>query len=132
MISLTVKIENLDKLRSNFEKAPNVVLNYLSQAVAASIFTIEKNATESNFQFKTPRSLRTGYLAQSFSFGRKIEALRGSIGPTAIYSPFVYFGTSRGITPNPYMDRIVSASEREINTHFEKAIDSITSDIAKI
>jgi hypothetical protein len=132
MISLTIKIENLDELRESFAKAPQTMLRYLSQAVAASIFTIEKHSTDTNFQFKTPRALRTGYLEQSFAFGRKIEALRGSIGPTATYAPYVYFGTSRGIRPNPYMDRIVNASEREVNDHFNNAVQSAVREIANI
>lgn len=130
MIEMTIKIENLDKLRDNFAKAPSIALKYLSQAVAASIFSIEKRATDANFQFKTPRGGRSGYLEQSFSFGRSIQGLRGSIGPTAGYAPYVYFGTRRGIQPNPYMDRIVSASEREVNTHFENAVNSFVSDLA--
>lgn len=130
MIKMTITIDNIDKLRDSFAKAPQTMLKYLSQAVAASIFSIEKHATDANFQFKTPRSMRSGYLAQSFAFGRKIEALRGSIGPTAMYAPYVYFGTSRGIAPNPYMDRIVNASEREVGDHFNKAVESAVAEIA--
>lgn len=131
MITLNITIENLDELRDNFKKSPSTMLKYLSQAVAASIFTIEKHSTDTNFQFKTPRGLRTGYLEQSFSFGKKIMGLRGSIGPTATYAPYVYFGTSRGIQPNRYMERIVDASEREVGAHFKRAIQSAVADIAR-
>lgn len=132
MIAMTVTIEGLDKLRDNFAKAPSLALKYLSQAVAASIFEIEKQAIDRNFQFKTPRGKRTGYLERSFAFGRFIGPLQGSIGPTAVYSPYVYFGTKRGIQPNMYMDRIVNASEAKVNEHFEKAVDSFVTDLANI
>jgi len=132
MITMTIKIENMDELKASFLKAPKTMLLHLSQAVAASIFSIEKHSTDANFQFKTPRGLRTGYLAQSFAFGRKISGLQGSIGPTAQYAPHVYFGTSRGIEPNKYMDRIVNASEKEVNTHFRNAIENAVRDIASI
>lgn len=134
MISLTVSISNLDALRDNFSKAPGIALKYLSQATKAAIFEVEKQAVDRNFQFKTPRALRTGYLSLSFSFGRMISpsGLRASIGPTANYAPFVYFGTERGIRPNPYMDRIARAAEPDVNKHFEKAVDTIVSEIARV
>lgn len=134
MISLTVSISNLDALRENFAKAPGTALKYLSQATKAAIFEVEKQAVDRNFQFKTPRAMRTGYLSLSFGFGRMIapNGLRASIGPTANYAPFVYFGTRRGIAANPYMDRIARAAEPAVNEHFEKAVDSIVAEIARV
>lgn len=134
MIALTVSVENLDRLQANFRKAPSITLKYLSKATQASIFEVEKQAVDKNFRFKMPRSMRTGYLAQSFSFGRRIEngGLRATIGPTAHYAPYVYFGTRRGIEPNPYMDRIAKAAEPGVNKHFEQAVDLITSELADV
>lgn len=132
MIEVSIKIENLDKLRDRFNKAPGLTLKYLSRAIQASIFEVEKQAVDRNFQFKTPRSRRTGWLEKSFAFGRYIAPLRGSIGPTAMYSPFVYFGTSRGIQPNMYMDRIARASTSHIEKHFQDAVDKVVNDIATI
>jgi hypothetical protein len=134
MIALTIRVDNLAELRSNFLKAPATTLKYLSQATKAAIFEVEKQAIDRNFQFKTPRALRTGYLALSFSFGRQIDpsGLRGSIGPTALYAPYVYFGTSRGIRPNPYMDRIAKAAEAGVNKQFETALDKIVTEIADV
>lgn len=133
MISLSVKIENLDKLKSNFAKAPFLTLRYLGNAVEASLIEIQNQAVDRNFQFKTPRGQRTGQLQSSFAFGRYLSPNRmmGSIGPTKTYAPFVYFGTSRGIKPNPYMDRIASAAEPKVNEYFNKAIDAVVTDIAK-
>lgn len=134
MIAVQIKIENLSTLRANFQRAPTLALKRLSKATAASLFEIEKQAVDRNFQFKTPRPLRTGLLQQSFSYGRYLapSGLYGSIGPTVHYAPYVYFGTRRGIRPNWFMDRIASAAESNINRHFETAIDGFVSDLAKI
>jgi len=133
MISLRISITNLDQLRANFAKAPGRALHHLSKATKGAIFEVEKQAVDGNFQFKWPRSMRTGYLALSFGFGRRIDpsGLRASIGPTAHYAPNVYYGTYR-TTPNPYMDRIAKAAEPQVNDHFEKAVDLIVGEIARI
>ena len=134
MISLTVSGTNLDALRSNFRKAPATTLKYLAKATKAAIFEVEKQATDSNFQFKTPRAFRTGYLSLSFAYGRSFDrsSLRGTIGPTAAYAPYVYHGTRSGIAPNPYMDRIAKAAEPGVNRHFEDAVDLIVTEIAAV
>jgi hypothetical protein len=132
MISLSLSIENLDALRANFAKAPATTLKYLSAATKASVFEIEKQAVDRNFQFKTPRGLRTGYLSLSFAYGRHFDSsgLRASIGPTANYAPYVYSGTSRGIRPNPFMDRIAEAATPDVNKQFEDAADAIVRELA--
>lgn len=134
MTTLTVRIQNLDQLRANFQKAPAITLRYLSQATRASIFEVEKQAVDKNFRFKLPRSARTGYLAQSFGYGRKFAngGLRGSIGPTAHYAPYVHEGTSRGISPNPFMERIADAAEPAVNDHFGKATELIVRDLGTV
>jgi hypothetical protein len=131
-VTMTVHVEGLDRLRSAFKQAPNLTLKYLARATAASVFEVEKQAVDANFQFRTPRSLRTGLLAQSFAFGRSISAngLRASIGPTVRYAPYVYFGTRRGLRPNPYMDRIAKAAEPGVGKQFEQAVDIIVSKLA--
>lgn len=131
MIQVNIRIQNLDQLRSNFSKAPTLALRYLSKATAAAIAEVEKQAVDRNFQFKTPRALRTGYLQQSFSFGRYFSptGLFASIGPTAHYAPYVYYGV-RGGRPNPYMDRIATAVEPYIAKHFNKAVDKFVNDLA--
>ena len=134
MISLRVQVKNLDELRSNFAKAPAITLNYLSKATKAAIFDIEKQAVDSNFRFKWPRAMRTGYLQLSFSFGRYFSSsgLRASIGPTAHYAPYVYSGTRRGMRPNPYMDRIANAAQPDVQMHFGQALDAITAQLARV
>jgi len=126
MITLRIQVKNLDQLRSNFAKAPKLALKYLARATSAAIFEVEKQAVDRNFQFKTPRALRTGMLGLSFAYGRYIApgGLRASIGPTVHYAPTVY-------RANRYMDRIARAAKPAVGKHFEKAIDLFISHIAK-
>lgn len=135
MAAVTVTVEGLDQLRANFKKYPDVSKKYLNKAIAASIILLERNADDSGdsklFQFKTPRAKRTGMLALSFKQGMKFGDLYGEIGPTVNYAPYVYYGTKRS-TPNPYMDRIAKASEKDISTFFADALKYITEDISKI
>ena len=132
MIDLNVKIENLDKLQKNLSKSPATFKKYLSRAVIASVFEVEKQAVDKNFRFKTPRALRTGMLGLSFKQGIKYYAggLKASIGPTVKYAPYVYYGTRRGIRPNPYMDRIVKASEKPVEKHFNTAVNKALNEIS--
>lgn len=136
MTTVNVKIEGMDQLVANFKKAPVLVTRYMNLAIRASIAEIHKNADDSGdsklFQFKTQRSMRTGYLALSFTEGIKFSDLYGEIGPRANYAPYVYFGTGRGIQPNAYMDRIAKASEDQIGKHFNDAIGEITNELSTI
>lgn len=140
MIAVNVEITNLDRLRSNFRAAPALTLKYLAKATSAALFEIEKEAVDRNFQFRTPRPLRTGFLAQSFSKGRTIDksGLRGSIGPTVYYAYDVHRGFStRGgrlvkyYAPNPYMERIAKAAGPQVDAQFERAAELITDNLAK-
>jgi phage gpG-like protein len=83
------------------------------------------------FQFVTQRSQRTGYLARSFAFGIRYGNNFATIGPTAFYSPFVNFGTSRGIKANPYLDRILKDAEPQIIKHFNDAGHFVATEITK-
>ena len=132
MIKMNIKIENLDKLRDNFAKSPSLALRYLRDAVYRSVFEIENQAVDRNFQFKTPRSKRTGMLQRSFSFGRYVspDGLMASIGPTVEYAPNVYFGT-RTIRPNKFMDRIARSAEPAVNKHFNNSVNKIVEELAK-
>ncbi len=134
MLELKVHIVGLDQLRANFNKAPALTLKYLAKATAAAIFEVEKEAQDRNFQFKTPRSLRTGQLQLSFKHGRYIssDGLRGSIGPTVRYAPYVYFGTTRGLRPNKYMDRIAAAAQPGVQKQFQAAVTKVVAETAKL
>lgn len=134
MIQVQVKVHNLEALRRNFQTAPAQVLKQLARATSAAIFEVEKQAVDRNFQFKTPRPQRTGQLQQSFSFGRYISpnGLLASIGPTVRYAPYVYYGTSRGLRPNRYMDRIARAAESGVQDHFDTAVARIINHLSDV
>ena len=131
-MSIVVKIENLEDIKLNLRNYPKISIKWLNKAIHASILELKKNANDDNFQFKTPRGKRTGFLALSFGLGISYGDLYGSIGPTAEYAPYVYYGTSRGISPNPYMDRILRASNDSIQKYFNDAAEEIVTEIAHV
>lgn len=135
---IEVKINNLEKLRQSIRQYPQISAPRLASAINASLATIEKEAAETNeyggiFQFKWPRSMRTGFLAQSFGLGIRTASaarLQGSIGPTAHYAVIVHEGLGSMRAPNPFMVRIVKKAEPEVNRHFKKTLDLIVEAIA--
>ncbi|CAB4151565.1 hypothetical protein UFOVP594_22 [uncultured Caudovirales phage] len=133
MIKLKVTVQGLDELRQNFAKSPQTTLKYLQHATANAIFEVENQAVDRNFQFITPRTLRTGMLQRSFDFGRWFspDGLSASIGPTVQYAADVYFGRSGG-RANYYMDRIARAASTKVQKHFQDAVDVIVDTLAKI
>lgn len=119
-----IEIKGLDQLQAAFRQAPQIVREWLNKAIQASIFEVEKEATDDNFQFKTPRALRTGYLQRSFKFGITFGDLTGSIGPTAEYAPKVH-------SRNPFMPRIANSAKPSIERHFGVALEEIALAMAK-
>lgn len=138
MAEFSIKITNLKQLQTAFMQSPQIVGQELSKGINAVLANIQKLAKDGGdsgiFQFKTPRFLRTGYLNQSFAYGinkATPENLVGSIGPTALYAKFVEFGTSRGIQPNSFMERLRDASQEEAQNQIIKSINSALEKIAK-
>jgi hypothetical protein len=138
MAEVVVSIKNLNKLKQALEDYPKIAAPRLAKAINASLATIQKHATETDeyggiFMFRTPRFLRTGWLAESFGIGietAKANKLQGSIGPVAHYAIYVHEGRGSNKRPNPFMVRIVKDSEKEINDLFKQTLDLIVSDIA--
>lgn len=124
MTQVNIEIKGLNKLKDAFERRPSIVRRYINQAIEASVFEIERQATDENFEFKTPRSGRTGYLQRSFKFGIVTRDFFGSIGPTAEYAPNVHRN-------NQFMPRIARASQPFIQKHFEQALNYIVEDLGK-
>ena len=134
MADLEIRVDGLAELRRNFRRAPTIGTKLFQRALLASLFAIDKQAVDSNFQFKTPRASRTGYLKLSFALpgSRSVSGLTGRIGPTADYAPYVYYGTSRGIQANPYMDRIAKAAEKEVNQIVNDAAVQLAEEVTRI
>lgn len=133
-VSISVDARDIDRLRASVRRAPGLVKEYVAKAVLASAIAVEKQAVDRNFQFKWPRAARTGVLQRSWDFGRFIHpsGLMASVGPTAHYAPYVYFGTSRGLPPNPFMDRIAAAASPEVARLFGEAADAVALRVARM
>lgn len=124
MIQLDIKVEGFNEIKNAWAKRPEVVKKYINRAIEASIFEIEKNAVDENFEFKTPRSLRTGYLQRSFKFGILTKDLYGEIGPTVLYAQKVH-------RTNQFMPRIARISQPAIERHFSQGLKFIVEDLVK-
>jgi len=125
MMTLTVKVQGLKELERSFKRRPEIVRKHINDAISRSIFIIENNATDENFQFKTPRSRRTGLLQRSFKLGIRTKDYFGSIGPTVMYAPIVH-------SRNPFMERIARVSQPRIERELNDAVEKITREIANI
>ncbi len=122
MINLDIQLTGVTDIRAAFKRRPEVVNRYINRAIEASIFEIEKNATDQNFQFKTPRAKRTGLLQRSFKFGIVTRDFFGAIGPTVRYASKVHEN-------NPFMQRIALASQPFVQRHFDTALQYIAEDL---
>jgi len=136
-----VKIDGLQKIIKNIAQYPQYSKPLYSKAINAGLAEVQKVANEGDnglggiFNFKTPRTDRTGILSNSFGLGinpATPDKLIGSIGPTVFYAIFVHEGTSRIETKNPFMVRIVQEAEEKINKHFQTATERVVDRIAQL
>jgi tRNA G26 N,N-dimethylase Trm1 len=125
MVEMNISVKGINELKRAFQKRPDVVKKYINDAISRSLFIIENNANDNNFQFKTPRSRRTGYLQRSFKFGIITKDFYGSIGPTVEYAPYVHAN-------NEFMERIARVSQPLIEREFNDAVASIADEIASL
>lgn len=125
MVEMNINVKGINELKRAFQKRPDVVKKYINDAISRSLFIIENNANDNNFQFKTPRSRRTGYLQRSFKFGIITKDFYGSIGPTVEYAPYVHAN-------NEFMERIARVSQPLIEREFNDAVASIADEIASL
>ena len=143
MTTFRIDTPDRSKVDDAMKAYPEAFAKYFSQAINAALAFLSRTAAnDSIMQFKTPRSQRTGYLQLSFDLGLRAatsENLQGSIGPTANYAIMVHDGTKpheirnawgrKGLTvhhpgtaANPFMERIIAASQGNIDAVFEKAL----------
>ena len=144
-----ITIAGIAALTAAFETSPETSLPFLQRALAASSAILASNTTRATVPW------RTGFLTQSFR--AQMEGLTLRWFPTASYAPYVEFGTAPhiiepkngkalfwpgaehpvrivhhpGTKPNRFMERIVAASQDEINEMFGTALQQITAAIAK-
>lgn len=141
-----VTIPNLDKLQSLMAHYPEIATPIVQSAIVASQALLAKHTTASTVPIKT------GYLVQNWGF--EAGNLQARWYPKAQYAPYVEFGTGiygpkgqpytihnffgrpgvsvqvKGQRPNPFMERILSAAQPEIESLFGQALEKITLAIA--
>jgi hypothetical protein len=144
-----VTIQGADQLVAKLKQAPSIAAPILQRAMSASQAILAKYTTKATVPW------RTGFLTQSFRAEMSPAMLRWF--PTASYAPFVEFGTRPhtilptskqalywpgadhpvrsvnhpGTKPNPFMERIVAASQADINAQFGTALRQIVAAIAQ-
>jgi len=143
-----VTIVGLDQLVAKLRAAPSIAAPILQHALSASQAILAKHTVKGIVPW------RTGFLTQSFRAELTTGLLRWF--PTASYAPYVEFGTKPhtivprdkkalywpgashpvmrvnhpGTKPNAFMERIIAASQPEIDTMFGIALRQITAAIA--
>jgi len=140
MIEFTPK--GLDQVRENLRLFPQHAKPIFANAINAFLAEMHKNAVDPVLQFVTPRSQRTGRLLSSFSEGIVLASpdnLEGSIAPQVKYAPWVHEGHNivRGgkmfgfAVGNPFMPRILNASQSAGDRHFDEALDQLADALTK-
>ena len=122
-MGVTFKVEHADKIAEQFAKSPKITLKWLLKAQKATVGELSKNTTKATVPWDQ------GALAQTFE--DKISRQGVSYFPTRLYAPFVYFGTSRGIKPTKYLDRILELSEKDIVKHYTVAMNEAAKEITQ-
>ena len=147
-MEFSVQIQGLPELTAKLAQAPQIAAPILQRALSSSGAILAKHTVEGVVPW------RSGFLAQTF----KAELSSGMLtwSPTASYAPFVEFGTAPhvilpkekkalywpgaahpvakvnhpGTKANQFMERIVAASQDEIDAQFGSALSEITAAIA--
>ena len=144
-----VSIPNLPQLQKALAEYPEIATPVIQNAVVGSQALLAKFTNASTVP------IRTGYLVQNWGFD--IGNLQARWYPKAVYAPYVEFGTAPheikpvnarvlankktgeffgtlvhhpGTKANPFLERIISSAQPEIDTLFGQALDKITGQIA--
>lgn len=152
-MSLTLEIKGLDKLKEQFAKAPQIVLQEINPAIQKSIILLHRLAGQ-----KVPVDL--GFLGGAEAMKTELSNLRGTLKNTAKYAKAVHDGTRphwipidaitpwanrHGIPPflvarsiarkgtkaHPFFSDAIRDGQREIDSLFEKALNNIANKLAK-
>lgn len=147
-VEFKITVQNLPQLTAAFAQAPAIVAPILQRALSASSAILASHTVKGIVPW------RTGFLTQTFRAEMTGLVLRWF--PTASYAPYVEWGTRPhdiypvnkkalfwagaahpvkvvhhpGSKANPFMERIVEASQSEINATFGTALAQIAAAIA--
>ena len=114
-VEISLDSKKFRELRRLADQYPDFLAPVMQNAIRAAHAILAKHTIRGIVPW------RTGNLKQSFRFfeGR----LQGKWTPTANYALFVHEGTRRGIKPNPYMQKILDKSEKELERLFTERVD---------
>ena len=128
MFDISVKSPNSEKYKRAFKKAPFKTVRLVNKALQASLAEVQKRETDSHFKFKTPLYARTGELQSQFiaETARKMSLLvrNKTLLSTEVYSTVNYADYVN--KDNPFYQRILDASESDINRHFKTQLNKLS------
>lgn len=130
---IELEFTGVDSIVAGLKNYPERANPILARGINAILATLHKEARDDNFNFKLPRSRRTGMLLNSFSTGIRLASsskLEGSIKPTVFYAEFVHEGT-KNQQANPFMPRVAKAGKSDIKDLVEQVADQISKAITK-
>jgi hypothetical protein len=147
--TFAVSIPNLPRLQAALASYPVIAAPIIQSAIVAAQAILAK------FTNATTVPIRSGYLVQNWGF--EVGSFQARWFPKASYAPYVEFGTPPhiikavnarslankktgqffgplvhhpGTKANPFLERIISAAQPDIDTLFLHALDKITGQIA--
>ncbi len=120
MVNIKIKID--ETRMKKLYNAPNILGKVLKRSFEKSKFAVLNEAKDSNFQFKTPRHQRTGWLERSYKSGITTFSDRVSIRPVAVYAETV-------AENNSFTKRIQKKAEPNINDIFKNEFTNFAKDI---
>jgi len=150
MGSFLITIPNLPALQDALASYPAISAPIIQNAIVAAQAILAKFTTAATVP------VRTGYLVQNWGFD--IGQLQARWYPRASYAPYVEFGTAPhlirpvkarvlanantneifgtlvhhpGTKANPFLEKIIAASEPDIETLFVQALENVNAAIAE-
>ena len=126
-MDIKVQIPHHKQLSQAFLLAPKRTVREMNMAMRASLLSIQQRQVDKYFQFKTPRSRRTGMLQRMFQLNTatavqalvsKKDALYTEIYSTVRYADWV-------ASKNNYYKRILDASQLDVRKHYARAVENI-------
>ena len=115
MPNISIKIENLDKLKKAFGSYPEIVAPLLRDASSKSAFEVERRA-------KILSPVDTGRLRSSIatSLGIMNKGITSIVSTNVFYAIYVHEGTRR-MRKRPFMRQAAEGSIGQISKHYENA-----------
>lgn len=121
MPAISIRITNLEAIRSAFAKSPVLMTRELDKAIKTSVFAIERDS-----KLRTP--VDTGRLRSSHQ--STFTPLKGVLEPTAEYAIYVHQGT-RYMKGRPFLLEAVQGNEVKVQQNFKDAVQNVLDQIGR-